>query len=149
MTRNFYTWSSEKERLYPGQYATSPSMIEAILNYTAEYVGNFRGGPESFTKVMGVGVSVRVARSIVSDIQNPSLGGHGEWAVGCVNEAPCRSGSYTPGYFGQLDYIDAFISGGCNPSYMVFDMCSASVGFAFFLDLSDAIYWDLWVKENK
>jgi RHS repeat-associated protein len=149
MTRNFYTWSSEKERLYPGQYATSPSMLEAILNYTGEYIGNFRGGPGSFTKPMGVNVSIIIARSIISNIQNPSLGGHTDWAAGCINGAPCRVGSYTPGYPGQLDYIDAFISAGCEPSFRVFDTCSISVGFAFFLDLSDSITWDLWVAEHK
>jgi RHS repeat-associated protein len=135
LVRSFYSW----KQAMPSEYTSGN---EGLLNFTYAQAGaTTRTGPANFDDDYDESVGIPLMQSLVEAIKDPAGTGHRDWARGCIKDAPCRVGSYSPGG-PNLSYIGEFLSEGCQPSYLVDSGCSSYIGFLFILDAEDSAYWD-------
>ena len=148
---NFSAWKEALVRSYYSWKQAMPSQKTSgnagLLNFTYAQAGaKTRTEPSNFDGGYDPSVGLPMIQGLVDAMIDPAGTGHRDWAAGCVKDAPCRVGSYSPGGK-NLDYIEEFLSQGCQPSYLLDPVgCSKNQPFLFMLDANDSAYWDQYRK---
>jgi RHS repeat-associated protein len=137
LVRNYYTWA----QAMPSQYTSGDA---GLLNFIYAQAGpKTRTGPANFDGGFDPSTGIPVMQDFLNIMIDPVGSGHGDWANGCIVDAPCHVGSHAPGS-ADLLYIRTFINSGCQPSFLVdpTNSCDFDKSFLFILDAADSNYWD-------